>query len=198
MTGAPAPRVSPGRASGHGLVRAWTVPVPWGGCAGFCVPALVGGLLRGGTPLLVPGAQLLAGVVEGAILGPPRARVLRQRLDGFSGARRVVGTASAAAGAWFLGMPPSAFREQVSTWPTLLTVIAAMVLGTWVPGGVRLAPWSELRRHRPRAARWIPIAVAGWGAGQNVFLARPIPLPRPGQAPAPVVAVGSPAVGSWR
>jgi hypothetical protein len=95
-------------------------------------------------------------------------------------------------------MPPSTFHEQVSTLPTLLTVIAAIALGTSVLGGVGLASWSELRRHRTRAAGGISIPAAGWGAGPNVLLARPIPLGRPGQATAPVIAGGSSAVGSWR
>ena len=63
MTGAPAPRVSPDRAPQHGLMRAWTVSVSWGELAGFCVPALVGGLLREEPPLLVLGAMVLAGSV---------------------------------------------------------------------------------------------------------------------------------------
>ncbi len=171
-------------------MRAWTVSVSLGEFAGFCVPALVGGLLREGASLLVLGALVLAGVVEGAILGWSQARVLRQRLDGFSEARWVVGTALAAAGAWFLGMLPSTFHEQVSTWPTLLTVIAAMFLGALVLGSIGLAQWFELRRHLPRAARWILITAAGWGAGLFVFLAWVMPLWRPGQATVTVIAIG--------
>lgn len=90
--------------------------------AGFCVPALVGGLLREGAPWLVLGAVLLAGVVEGAILG-------------------------------------------------------------------RMLP-SSLRRHVARAARWIPIAAAGWGAGLLASMAVTTPLWQPGRAAATVVVSG--------
>lgn len=171
-------------------MRAWTVSVSVGELAGFCVPALVGGLLREGAPLLVLGALVLAGVAEGAILGWSQARVLRQRLDGFSEARWVVGTAAAAAGAWFLGMLPSTFHEQWSTWPTLLTVIVAMLLGAVVLGSIGVAQWFELRRHVPRAARWIGITAAGWGAGLVVFMTVATPLWRPGQATATIIAIG--------
>lgn len=171
-------------------MRAWTVSVSVGELAGFCVPALVGGLLREGAPLLVLGALVLAGVAEGAILGWSQARVLRQRLDGFSEARWVVGTAVAAAGAWFLGMLPSTFHEQWSTWPTLLAVIVAMLLGTVVLGSIGVAQWFELRRHVPRAARWIGITAAGWGAGLVVFTAVTTPLWRPGQATATIIVIG--------
>ena len=82
-----------------------------GELAGFCVPALVGGLLREGAPWLVLGAAVLAGVVEGAILG-------------------------------------------------------------------RVLP-STLRRHVARAARWIPIAAAGWGAGLLASVAVTGPRMRP-------------------
>lgn len=94
-----------------------------GELAGFCVPALVGGLLREGAPWLVPEAVVLAGVVEGAILG-------------------------------------------------------------------RMLP-SSLRRHGARAARWIPIAAAGWGAGLHVSTAVATPLWQPGRAAATVVATGA-------
>ena len=53
-----------------------------GELAGFCVPALVGGLLREEPPLLVLGAMVLAGLVEGAVLGWSQSRVLRHRLSG--------------------------------------------------------------------------------------------------------------------
>lgn len=51
-----------------------------GELAGFCVPALVGGLLREGAPWLVLGAVVLAGVVEGAILGRMLPSTLRRHV----------------------------------------------------------------------------------------------------------------------
>lgn len=171
-------------------MRAWTVSVSMGELAGFCVPALVGGLLREGPPLLVLGAMVLAGVSEGAILGWSQSRVLRCRFDGFSEGRWVGVSAFAAAGAWFVGMLPSTFHQQWSTWPTLLTVLVPTLLGTLVLGSIGLAQWSELRRHVPRAARWIFITAVGWGAGLVVFTAVATPLWRPGQATATIVAIG--------
>src|SRR5574339_586070 len=102
MTGAPAPRVSPGRTPQRGLMRAWTVSVSFGELVGFCFPALVGGLLREETPQLVMGAMVLAGAAEGSVLGWSQARVLRYRLDGLNSGRWVTATAFAAAVAWFV------------------------------------------------------------------------------------------------
>ena len=190
MTGVLAPRVSPGRAHEHGVLRAWTVSVSMGELAGFCVPALVGGLLREEPPLLVLGAMVLAGLVEGAVLGWSQSRVLRHRLSGFNEARWIGATALAAAAAWFVGMLPSTFYEQWSTWPMLLSVLVAVLLGTLLLGSIGLGQWIELRRHVPRAARWILITAAGWGAGLFVFMAVATPLWRPGQSTATIIAIG--------
>lgn len=150
-------------------MRAWTVSVPMGGPAGFCIPALVGGLLREGSPLLVLGAMVPAATVEGAILGRSPSRVLQCRLDGLSESRWAGATAFAAAGAWLVGMLSGTFHEQWSTWPTLLTVLVATLSGTSVLGSSGLAQWIQLRRHVPRAARWNVITAVGWGAGPLVL-----------------------------
>ena len=166
-----------------------------GELAGFCVPALVGGLLREAPPLLVLGAMVLAGSVEGAILGWSQSRVLRRRLLGFNEARWVGATAVAAAAAWFVGMLPSTFHEQWSTWPTLLTVLVAIPWAALLLTSIGLGQWRELRRHVPRAARWVLITAAGWGAGLIVFTAVATPLWQPGQDTALIVAIGIGAGG---
>ncbi len=190
MTGVLAPRVSPGRAPEHGLLRAWMVSVSLGEFAGFCVPALAGGLLREAPPLLVLGAVVLAGSVEGAVLGWSQARVLRHRLDGFNTPRWIGATALAAAGAWLLGMLPSTFHDQWSTWPTLVTVLVAVLVGTLLLVSIGLAQWTELRRHLPRASWWVVITAVSWGAGLGVFTAVATPLWHPGQSTVTVIAVG--------
>ncbi len=129
MTGVLAPRVSPGRAREHGVLRAWTVSVSMGELAGFCVPALVGGLLREEPPLLVLGAMLLS-------------------------------------------------------------VLVAVLLGTLLLCSIGRGQRIELRRHVPRAARWLLITAAGWGAGLFVSMAVATPLWRPGQPTPTIIATG--------
>jgi MFS family permease len=134
--------------------------------------------------------MVLAGLVEGAVLGWSQSRVLRHRLSGFDEGRWIGATALAAGAAWFIGMLPSTFYEQWSTWPMLLSALVAVVLGTLLLGSIGLGQWIELRRHVPRAARWILITAAGWGAGLFVFMAVATPLWRPGQSTATIIAIG--------
>lgn len=190
MTGAPAPRVSPGRTRQCGLMRAWTVSVSSGELVGFCFPALVGGLLREETPRFVLGAMVLAGAAEGSVLGWAQARVLRYRLDGLNSGRWVMATAFAAAAAWFVGMLPSTFHGTWSAWPAWAVALAFTAGGAFVLLVIGVAQWIELRRHVPHAARWIAITAAGWGAGLLAFTAVTTPLWQPGQGTLSIAAVG--------
>lgn len=190
MTGAPAPRVSPGRTPQRGLMRAWMVSVSSGELVGFCFPALVGGLLREETPQLVMGAMVLAGAAEGTVLGWSQARVLRYRLDGLNSGRWVTATAFAAAAAWFVGMLPSTFYGTWSAWPTWVVALAFTAGGAFVLLVIGVAQWIELRRHVPHAARWIAITAAGWGAGLLVLTAVTTPLWQQGQGTLLVAAIG--------
>ena len=46
---------------------------------------------------------------------------------------------------------------------------------------IGLAQWFELRRHVPRAWRWIAGSAAAWAVGLGVFMAVATPLWQPGQ-----------------
>src|SRR4051812_7560177 len=52
------------------------------------------------------------------------------------------------------------------------------------------AQWLILRRHVRRAGRWILATAVAWTAGLAVFLGFTMPLWRPGQPAAAVIAVG--------
>jgi hypothetical protein len=172
-------------------MRAWTVSVSLGELAGFCVPALVGGLLREGPPLLVLGGMVLAGYVEGLVLGWSQARVLRDRFSGFSTSRWVGATAFAAAGAWLIGMTPSTTYDVWSSWPTAVVALAFVAGGAFLLCSIGAGQWFELRRHVPHAARWIAFTAAGWGAGLLVFTAVTTPLWQPGQETSTIVLIGA-------
>jgi D-arabinose 1-dehydrogenase-like Zn-dependent alcohol dehydrogenase len=53
------------------------------------------------------------------------------------------------------------------------------------------AQWLELRRHVPRAGRWVTATAAAWCAGLVAFSAVTSPLWQPGQRPALVAAIGA-------
>lgn len=85
-----------------------------GELAGFCVPALVGGLLREGAPWLVVGAVVLAGVVEGAILGRVLPSTLRRH------AARTARWILIAAAGWGAGL----LASMAVTGPRMRPVLA--------------------------------------------------------------------------
>jgi len=106
--------------------------------------------------------MVLAGSVEGALLGIAQAdclyrwRVLPVRR------RWVVATSIGAAVAWSLGMLPSILGGL--NWTTG-TVVAAAIGVLILLSSLPLAQYVVLRDHVRRSARWIPINMAAWLAG---------------------------------
>jgi hypothetical protein len=174
-----------------GLFRAWNLSVTVGECIGFCIPALVGALVMGQAAPVAFAALVLAGSLEGAVLAWSQARVLRQPLRRLSSRRWIVNTSAAAALAWSIGMLPSTAHDLWSRWPVPLIVVAAAVLGLVLLCSIGTAQWFELRRHVPRAGRWVPATAAAWCAGLMAFSAVTSPLWQPGQRPALVAAIGA-------
>jgi hypothetical protein len=161
------------------LVR-WVAWVSAGESLGFLAPAAAQSVSvafwpAAGVPLLV-----LAGLVEGAVLGWFQGRVLKSRLPAVSVRRWVLLTAAAAAVAWTVGLL-SFSSESWQGWPAAAQIVtgsgAAMVLLV----SIGLAQWFELRRHVPRAWRWIAGSAAAWAVGLGVFMAVATPLWQPGQ-----------------
>ena len=140
-------------------------------------------------------ALALAGSLEGAVLGWSQARVLRRPLRRLSSRRWIVNTSAAAALAWSIGMLPSTAHDLWSRWPILLIVVAAAALGLVLLCSIGTAQWLELRRHVPRAGRWVITTAAAWCAGLVAFTAVTSPLWQPGQRPALIAAIG--ALGGW-
>jgi hypothetical protein len=174
-----------------GLFRAWTMSVTVGECVGFCVPALVGALVMGRAAVVAVAALVVAGFLEGAVLGCSQARVLRRPLPRLSSTRWVVGTAAAAALAWLIGMLPSTAYDVWSRWPVPLVVLAATGLGVVLLCSIGVAQWLELRRHVPRAGWWVAATAAAWCAGLVAFSAVTSPLWQPDQRPSVIVAIGA-------
>ena len=160
------------------LVR-WVLVVTLGEAVGFTVPAAVGVAVTGSWgPLATLVAIVLAGSVEGAMLGAAQADCLYrwQVLP----VRRwwIAATSVGAAVAWSLGMLPSTFNLR---W-TAATAVVAGVGGLMLLTSLPLAQYFVLRDHVRRAALWIPINIAAWLLGIAWTL-----------APSPVVDQSTPA-----
>jgi hypothetical protein len=144
------------------LVR-WVLVVTLGEAVGFTVPAAVGVAVTGASwkPLTTLVAIVLAGSVEGAMLGTAEADCLyRWRV---LPVRRwwIVATSVGATVAWSLGMLPSTFNLR---W-TAATAVVAGVGGLMLLTSLPLAQYFVLRDHVRRAALWIPINIAAWLLG---------------------------------
>ena len=161
------------------LVR-WVLVVTLGEAVGFSVPAVVGVAVTGAPwgPRATLVALVLAGSVEGALLGAAQADCLyRWRV---LPARRwwVVATSVGAAVAWSIGMLPSTFDLRWTAETAVVAGVGGLMLLTSLP----LAQYFVLRGHVRRAARWIPINIAAWLLGIAWTL-----------APSPVVVESTPA-----
>ena len=157
---------------------------------GFAVAAAVGALTADAGAAVVVLSLLAAGAVEGATLGWGQATVLRHALPGLSRRRWVAATAGAAALAYLIGLVPSTFAQSMSAWPPVLFGGVVALLGCGLLASIGTAQWLILRRHVDRAWRWIAATAAAWIMGLGVFLGFAMPLWRPGQPLALIVAIG--------
>lgn len=176
----------------HGgvLFRTWFVRVTAAEFAGFAVPACVGALTAGASAAVAVPAVLAAGAVEGAVLGWGQAGVLRRALPGLPYRRWIAVTSAAAVVAYLIGVAPSATAAIWTGWPAAAVVVLAAVLGAALLATIGVAQWTVLRRLVAHAGRWIGATAAAWTAGLIVFGVFTMPLWRPGQSLALVVAIG--------
>ncbi|GAA0262328.1 hypothetical protein GCM10010492_74250 [Saccharothrix mutabilis subsp. mutabilis] len=166
-------------------VKRWFWWVTAGEAVGFAVPAVVGALST------APVALVLAGCVEGAVLGAAQAHVLRRVVRGFDARAWVVATVLGAGFTWSVAMTAVALGERAARWPLPLLVAVAVVAGLPALVAIGFTQWLVLRRSVPRSAGWIWANGLAWAAALTVFAAFTTPLWRPGQATATVVLVGA-------
>jgi hypothetical protein len=158
----------------------WVGRVSLGESLGFLAPALAQLLAAALWPTATFPLLVLAGFVEGAVLGWFEVHVLRSRLPDVSIRRWVLFTGAAAAGAWTLGLLPSA-DSAWQDWPAAAQIAAGTTAGVVLLASIGFAQWIELRHHVPRAWRWIAGSAAAWAAGLGVFMAVATLLWQPGQ-----------------
>lgn len=160
----------------------WTAA---GEFAGFLAPALVGALTSS------PQLLVLAGVVEGAVLGAAQAVVLR-RVDRTLLGRNWIGVTALAAGfAWAVAMLAVHNGDRLNMLPLAAVLPITAVAGTGILLSLGTAQWFILRGHFPRAGRWVWANAAAWGAGLLVFTAVATPLWQPGQSPELIALIGA-------
>ncbi|UAK31364.1 hypothetical protein K8O92_26730 [Nocardia asteroides] len=170
------------------LGRRWFVAVTSGEALGFVLLACVGALIADSSPGVIAAALLIAGAVEGSVLGWFQARVLRSRLRGFAARDWVAATVVGAVVAWTVGLLPLLYGDRIGDWPIgiqMPTVSAGAIVMVFALG---VAQWYVLRQWSDRAVLWIWANAVGWITGLSAFLVVTGPLWRPGQ-PAVVTAV---------
>ncbi|HET8987790.1 MAG TPA: hypothetical protein VFN43_04690 [Humibacillus sp.] len=173
-----------------GFLRRWIVVVTVGEAAGFAVPAVVGALLFDEPAQLLVPALLVAGAVEGALLGGAQWWVLGAELTALT-ARTWIGLTSAGAVvAYAIGLLPSTFWETWSSWPSAVVVPLFILLGLALLTSIGTAQWLELRHHVAHAGRWIVGTTAAWLVALGVFVAISTPLWQEGQSLGLRIAIG--------
>lgn len=181
------PGQSPADAAGR-FLRYWLLWVSLGETVGFLAPAVTqlgfAGSPVGSAPLIV------AGAVEGTVLGWTQATILRVPLPALSRSRWVGATAIGAAAAWFLGLLPAEWADIWQRWPATTQLVAGVLLALVLLGAVGFAQWFELRRHLAGALWWVVGSALAWCAGLVVFFAVATPLWQPGQPWPLVLLVG--------
>jgi len=168
--------------------RSWFGWTTAGETLGFTVPAAAAALTADRSAWVTVPALLAAGAVEGALLGLAQATVLRRVLPALPASRWVIATSAAAVVAWLIGLLPSVFGGQLTTWPAWLQIAAGGIGGTILLLSIGSAQWLVLRDHLPRAGRWIAITAGAWLAGLAAFMVVATPLWHEGQ-PALLIAV---------
>jgi hypothetical protein len=174
--------------AGRALWWRWFRTVTVGEFVGFSVPAVVGAVTAEGPAWAALVAVVMAGAVEGAVLGWAQASVLVRALPGLHARRWILATACGAVLAYVVGMSPSAAAELGVPVPVLIGV--APVLGVALLLSIGTAQWTVLRTVVRRSVGWIAVTALAWTAGLGVFLAFSMPWWHPGQATTTIVAIG--------
>jgi hypothetical protein len=173
------------------LWRRWTLLTFIGEAVGFLVPvfAVVSGADQLPEPLRTV-VLVTAGAGEGAVLGATQAAVLVGALPRLRGRAWIVRTAFAAAIAWAIGLTPAALGAQLTAWPLGVVVAVGVLAGLALLLTIGVAQWTVLRRHLPRAGRWIVWTASAWLGALSVFLLVATPLWQPGQSTVVIGLIG--------
>jgi hypothetical protein len=172
------------------LRRSWLVATTLGETLGFAVPALVASLAWDLHPLLSLPLIVLAGVLEGLVLGVAQSVVLRREFLGFSRPAWVAATAIGAGAAWLLAMLAVTSAPVWTEWSPVATIPLGIVLGSALLASIGFAQWTVLRHHVARSRTWVPVNAVAWAMGIGVLMGISTPLWHEGQPTVLVIAIG--------
>ncbi len=159
----PATRPRPGRE----FWLRWTAYTTVGEFAGFSAPALTGAVVFAlGFPdaAMIP-PLVLAGVVEGSVLGFAQAVAMGPYVPGLARPDWVRASALGAAVAWTLGMTQGTLWDDLESVGAAALIPVAVLLSAVLLLSLPVAQWVVLRRHVAGAGWWIPANIAAWAAG---------------------------------
>ncbi|GAB2813645.1 hypothetical protein [Lentzea nigeriaca] len=165
--------------------NSWFTWVTAGEFTGFLAPALAGALTSS-APLLV-----LAGIVEGVVLGAAQCVVLRRTFHDFDASRWIGVTALAAGFAWAIAMLAAGNAERLGTLPLPAVILLAAMSGAAVLLSLGTGQWLVLRHYVRHASNWIWANALAWGAGLIAFTAVTTPLWQPGQTTVLITLIGA-------
>lgn len=160
---------------GLALWLRWVLATALGELVGFDVPAVVGSAMAWATERIgstfsdigMVGAMILAGTVEGGVLGFAQWLVLRRYIQNMARREWVLATALAAGLAWALGMTPSTVGDITTLKPAVL-VAGAILLGVVLVSSIGFAQWLVLRRYMQKATWWVAANAIPWPIGVAV------------------------------
>jgi hypothetical protein len=175
---------------GAPLVWSWFWTVTAAEFVGFAVPACVGAVTADARAAVSVPALLVAGAIEGSMLGWGQVSALRRVLPGMSRRPWIVATATGAVLAYAIGLLPSTFASSVGSWSVAVLVPGAVLLGIALLASIGTAQWLVLRHHIADAFGWIGATALAWLVGLGVFLGFATPLWRAGQPIALTIAIG--------
>jgi hypothetical protein len=178
---------SPGQAT---LWRRWTGWATAGEFVGFGVPALTAALVAAWSAGAAMPLLVVAGAVEGTMLGLAQAHVLRGELPTLNDRRWVLATAVGAAAAWAIGLLPMLTDGRIFDLPIPVLVPIVTVFAAALLGSIGTAQWLVLRPLMKGSWVWILTTAGAWVAGLLVFTAVATPLWQPGQSTLEIALIG--------
>lgn len=170
--------------------RAWFKTVTVAEFVGFGAPVVAGAVTTDAPAAVTYLSLVLAGAIEGTILGFGQASVLAHVVTGFSRRSWVAATAVGAALAWTTALTPSLFSDQLTDASNVLRALVIGSVATVAVLSIGAAQWLVLRRTTKRATEWIFASSIGWCVGLMAFAVTAMPLWREGQSTSVIVAIG--------
>ncbi|WP_404383002.1 hypothetical protein LL946_17575 [Knoellia locipacati] len=172
------------------LLRRWVAWTVTGEVAGFVAPAVAGVVTAASSAWVSIPALVVAGAVEGLVLGAAQAHALSPELPALDTRRFALLTSLAASLAYLVVMVSVAAAPRLQEGPLAAAILVVVLVGTVLLASIGTAQWLELRRHVARAWWWIGMTAVAWLAGLAVFMLIATPLWHEGQGVVTAVEVG--------